>query len=472
MIDNIKKQPTLATLDVKETLEDIAKQLKKVDFQKASYEYMGVKPTKENLTNAKNLNKTDYKIIFIDRLITQLRDIGHPIAFFSGHNRLYTGKYWQKLSLGNLARFLNIAGHKMNVPTLISRDVDFINKCEKQLQMLCFKQENDSQREPLLNFLNGSLKFSEGKYILTEHSEDNLFTYILPYEYNPEATCDKFLSYLNQVIPEKDKQLVLSEFLGSIFSNLKHEKILILYGSGGNGKSVFLLISRAAIGEENVTSFSLESLTDSSGYYRAGLGNSLLNFAGEISTKVNPDEFKKLASGEPTTARSPFGRPYEIKDYGRLAFNCNHLPDVTDNSDGYYRRFLIIPFNLTIPLANQNKNLANEIIQEELPGIMNWILEGLERLHIQNGFTKCVASSEILEWYQSNGNSIESFINDSKEIFTKDKFLATDLRQKYLQYCEENDLKPEAKKTFFRGLTKSELVKKTRVSSGIQYSLN
>ncbi len=468
MSKTTEKYHTQPTQNVNEASSEILKKIKKEDFNKANLIYQNIKSVDPLPT--KGLNRSSYKIIFIDRLYSQLKKLGHPISHFNGYTRLFNGKYWIKLNDEKLAKFLSIAGNKMELPPLISRDVDFIIKCVKQLQMLYYKDKKYSTFESSLNFLNGTLKIENGEFKMFEHSEDDLITYILPYGYDPEAKCEKFQKYLDQVIPDVDKQLVLAEFIASVFSNLKHEKILILLGKGANGKSVFLEISRALLGEFNVSSFSLESLTDSKGYHRAELGDSLLNYAGEISTKVNPDEFKKLASGEPTIARSPREKPFEIKNYGRLAFNCNHLPDITDNSNGFFRRFLIIPFDVSIPTKDQNKNLAKEIIEEELPGIMNWILEGLKRLYLNQGFTECQASNEILEWYKRSGNSIESFIQDSKSILREKKHFAKEMYKMYLEYCKEHDVHYKPEKTFYMNLKKTEL-HKARNAKGIYYYL-
>ena len=57
----------------------------------------------------------------------------------------------------------------------------------------------------------------------------------------------------------------------------------------------------------------------------------------------------------------------------------SELPRANDISNGFYRRFLIVPFNVQIPESRINPNLAQEIISNELTGIMNWVLEGKER---------------------------------------------------------------------------------------------
>ena len=83
-----------------------------------------------------------------------------------------------------------------------------------------------------------------------------------------------------------------------------------------------------------------------------------------------------------------------------MMFCLNELPKTNDISNGFYRRFLIAPFNVQIPKNRINPNLAKEIISHELPGIMNWVLEGRKRL-VRNGkFTDSPVMNKTLEEYK------------------------------------------------------------------------
>jgi putative DNA primase/helicase len=75
-----------------------------------------------------------------------------------------------------------------------------------------------------------------------------------------------------------------------------------------------------------------------------------------------------------------------MTDYAKLIFNCNELPKDVEQTEAYFRRFLIIPFNVTIPEHEQDKELAKKIIDNELSGVFNWVLSGLKRLLMQQRF--------------------------------------------------------------------------------------
>src|SRR5690606_3385386 len=99
----------------------------------------------------------------------------------------------------------------------------------------------------------------------------------------------------------------------------------------------------------NTSQYSLQDLTNDNGYYRAMIANKLVNYASEISGKLEAATFKQLASGETVTARLPYGNPMQISDYARLIFNVNDLPRDVEQTDAFFRRFLIVPFDVTIP---------------------------------------------------------------------------------------------------------------------------
>ena len=83
-----------------------------------------------------------------------------------------------------------------------------------------------------------------------------------------------------------------------------------------------------------------------------------------------------------------------------MVFFLYELPKTKDTSGGYYRRFLIIPFKYIIPKKKVDPLLAKKIIGSELPGIMNWVLEGWKRLVRQQAFTQSRILDKALEDYK------------------------------------------------------------------------
>ena len=77
----------------------------------------------------------------------------------------------------------------------------------------------------------------------------------------------------------------------------------------------------------------------------------MVNYASELNRGLEADTFKQLISGEPIEARLPYGQPFTLTDYAKFIFNCNELPTEVEHTHAFFRRFLIVPFPVTIPEA-------------------------------------------------------------------------------------------------------------------------
>lgn len=372
---------------------------------------------------------------------------------------LYNGAYWQQIEDEIFQKFLGEAAEKQGVEKYNARHYEFRDKLLKQFLSTAYlaapKTDND---KVLINMQNGTFEVTPHGTRLKPFDRSDFISYQLPFEYDPTATAPMFQKYLDRVLPDKERQRVLAEYLGFVFikhgSNaLKEEKALILYGTGANGKSVFFEVVNALLGDENVGSYSLQSLTEEKGYHRAKLANKLVNYASEINGNLEASIFKQLVSGEPVEARLPYGQPFILKQYAKLIFNCNELPKDVEHTNAYFRRFLIIPFDVTIPESEQDKNLHHKIIDNELAGVFNWVLNGLHRLLEQKRFSECEAAKQAVEAYKLESNSVQMFLNDNdlKPHPTAYK-LIKDLYQSYRSYCIEDGMTPFKKSNFIKQL--------------------
>jgi putative DNA primase/helicase len=330
----------------------------------------------------------------------------------------YNGEYWGEIDKENFQRFLGVAAEKMGLDKFTARYFSIREKLFKQFQSTAYlpKPESDPN-SVLINLLNGTFEIKYGVSKLRPFCSDDFLTYQLPFKYDPNAQAPLFFKYLNRVLPDNERQNLLSEYIGYIFikhgsKQLKEEKALILYGTGANGKSVFFEIINALLGAENVSNYSLQSITNDNGYYRAKLANKLLNYSSEISVHLNTTYFKQMVSGEPIEARLPYGNPMTLTQYAKFIFNCNELPKDVEHTDAFFRRFLIIPFDERIPQNEQDKNLHSKIIETELSGIFNWVLSGLSRLLSQKRFSECSAAMNALKKYKEESDTIQMYLNE------------------------------------------------------------
>ena len=425
-------------------LEKLLSQFKKVDFRE--------------LTQLKEQNervgKKHHLITCIEEVLKKAISNNWGICKVNDFIYLFNGAYWKLVEKDEFQLFLGEAAEKMGIDKYDARHYLFREQLFKQFLATAILPKPDFSGDTVLvNLKNGTFEISPKKQILRHPNRQDFLKYQLPFDYNVNAEATLFKKYLNSVQPDMERQNILAEYIGYLFikpSALKLEKALLLYGSGANGKSVFFEIVSALLGgTENVSNYSLQSLTNESGYYRAMLSNKLVNYASEISNKLDTSIFKQLVSGEPIEARLPYGDPFTVTNYAKLIFNCNELPKDAELSNAYFRRFLIVPFDITIPEANQDKQLAQKIINDELSGVFNWVLEGLDRLLSQKKFTTSIAVDKQIECYKRQSDSVLMFLEEDgyeKSIEEHSKF--KEVFGFYKTYCQENGYRSCSTRTF------------------------
>ena len=434
-----------------EILNQLIEQFEPLDFEAMA-----------NPHNAENfkLSNKHYTVLSIENVLQIAENNRWGLCKNHDFIYLFNGTYWDELNKETFQKFLGKAAEKIGVPTFSARYYKFRKELYEQFLGTAYLEPKPPlANRVLINLQNGTFEVSPKGTQLRPFDRSDFLTYQLPFEYNPQAKAPLFEAYLNKVLPDKERQKVLAEYLGFVFikhgsNRLKEEKALILYGTGANGKSVFFEIVSALLGAENTSNYSLQSLTNDNGYFRAKLANKLVNYASEINGKLESAIFKQLVSGEPVEARLPYGEPFTLKQYAKLIFNCNELPKDVEHTNAYFRRFLIIPFDVTIPPQEQDKQLHTKIIEKELSGVFNWVLDGLNRLLEQKRFTDCEAVKQAVEQYKSQSDSVKMFIDENNyQNSPTDYRLIKELYTEYRGYCIEDGFKPVNKSNFIKRLS-------------------
>lgn len=403
--------------------------------------------------DTEKLQKRHYLVLTVQQVLDLAAANDWGLCKHNGFIYLFNGAFWAQLDPDEMEVFLGEAAEKMAVDRFDARHFEFRQKLFRQFLALARLPRPEPPTDTVwVNLQNGTLEIAPTGARLREFRRDDFLTYQLPFAHTPDATAPMFQRFLNEVLPDPERQRVLAEFIAYVFvkpSFLKLEKALILYGGGANGKSVLFEVVEALLGKTNVSNFSLQSLTDENGYSRAKFVGKLLNYASEINGSLEQSRFKQLVSGEPIEARLPYGQPFSATDYGKLVFNCNGLPKDVEQTDAFFRRFLIIPFDVTIPPEKQDKRLAAKIIAAELPGVLNWVLDGLNRLSMQKDFSPCQSAADLLKRYRRESDSVQIFLDESGyQPHPKSCQSLDTLYKDYKIFCHSDGYRPGSKKTF------------------------
>ena len=445
-------------LEIKTILDNLLEKIEKIDFR----ELLG-SDTSDDL----RLTNKHYQVTAIDHILLLAEKYKLGLCKHNESIYLFNGEYWSLVDTNEFKYFLSQAALKMGVPRTDAKFYLFQDHLMKQFlasaNLTCLAMEKNTI---LVNLLNGTYEVDSGEGCLREFNLNDFLTYQLPFEFKPDDKAPLFENYLNRVLPDKGLQAVLSEYIGYIFTkHLKLEKCLLLYGLGANGKSVFFEIINNLLGKENISNFSLGNLSEE--HNRALIADKLLNYGSELRGNIESDVFKQLVSSEPIQCRMKYGNSFVIQDYARLCFNCNELPKNPELSEAYFRRFIIIPFEVTIPENERDPRLANAIIQSELSGVFNWVLKGVTRLIKQNGFTKSDTIKHVINEYKNQSDNVFLFLTEeSYEKTPTNTIPLKNLYPVYRSYCNNDGHRALSKTNFGKRLRTLNVVV-DRKNSGI-----
>ena len=225
--------------------------------------------------------------------------------------------------------------------------------------------------------------------------------------FNPEATCPKFLNFIEEC--KVDNVKVLQESAGyPLLPDYPYQKAVMLLGFGGQGKSVFLKIIIMILGTDNTSAKTLQSLMENR-FATSGLYGMLANISGDIPDMALAETgiFKALTGEDSIDAEKKGKDPFKFWNRAKLLFSANQLPPTKDKTGGFFRRWILISF-LREMVQNPNPHLASELLLET-SGIFNWMLEGARRVKTQ-GFSYTQDADKMAHKYIELSEPVVMFL--------------------------------------------------------------
>jgi len=240
---------------------------------------------------------------------------------------------------------------------------------------------------------NGTLDIKTGEFSESFCADEYHIT-ALPVTYDPKATCSDFRKFLEDVLASKDDILAIEEFLGyMLYKTNTYEIVVLLNGSGSNGKTVLLDVVKLFLGHENITSIPPQQF-EKSNFATAQLQGKLANVCADIPSQMlrYTGLLKMITSTDLIYAEHKNRDPFTFENYAKLIFSCNTVPASYDDSDAFYRRWKIIDLPNTFTPDDEGYVPKDVLMQRltnasEISGILNLALEGLQRLRENHQLT-------------------------------------------------------------------------------------
>jgi putative DNA primase/helicase len=382
---------------------------------------------------------------------------------------VWTGHVWVTADCGEVERFAKQTVGEMysqaaqNDPNERQRLARHALKCEAE-NRLC-AMVNLAETEPnvpvrtsqldsdpwLLNCTNGAIDLSSGR--LLPHNRVNLCTKQVSVAFDPSATCPTWLSFLERIMGGNE---MLIEFLqravGYSLTGMTTEQVLFfLHGFGANGKTTFIEVIRKLLGDyaqqADFNSF-LEKRGD-------GARNDLARLQGaRFVAAVEAGEGRRLAEtvikqatgGDKITARFLYREFFEYTPQFKLFLVANHKPLIAGTDEAIWRRIRLVPFTVTIPPEERDKQLL-EKLQGELVGILAWAVQGCLDWQ-RHGLGEPPEVSDATADYRREMDVLADFLDECCVIEERETVIASDLYQHFKDWCQNSNEIPFSQKKF------------------------
>ena len=301
-----------------------------------------------------------------------------------------------------------------------------------------------------LNLINGMLRWRTGD--LEPHRPDFRSTVQLPVLWDPEATCPVIDEWLVEVL-RHDAHAFVDELLGYLVlnGNPLHTAVLLL-GAGRNGKGTFLRLVTALLGRQNVAAVPLQTLAENR-FAAASLYGKLANICGDLDARMldRSDTFKMATGGDTLHGEHKYGAAFSFEPWCTMLFSANQAPPSRDTSEGYYARWLVVPFtrNLTGKLRPQAEVDAELQAPEELQGLLVRAVIGAQRLMARGRFDPPPSVLEAGAEFRRTTDPVASFAAECLIVGDDLHLPRTRVFERYRTWCEDNGNRPLAASKFY-----------------------
>lgn len=285
------------------------------------------------------------------------------------------------------------------------------------------KRKHFRPPERKINLQNGVYDLEKEE--LENHKPEYYFTYKVPVRYDIQSSCPNINEFLEDVVRSEEDVKTLREIAGYLLlPDYPIPKAFMLLGKGNNGKSRYLDLLRNLVGDENIVEKGLQDLDGRFGTHE--LQGKIGCIDDDLSSKKISEEaagtMKKLTGGSRIGAEVKYGGHYNFYNYAKLLFSANELPITTDDTDGFYRRWMIVEFPYKFvenpdsadPMQKKGKpkkQLIDEITQEkELEGFLWWAIEALKDVLENDQFTYAPTTQESREKWKEYSVPLVKFI--------------------------------------------------------------
>jgi putative DNA primase/helicase len=292
---------------------------------------------------------------------------------------------------------------------------------------------------------NGILNLQTGK--IEEPNPDNFVVTRIPVKFDPEAKCPEIDKFMLGVLPQDTvRQMVHESIAYTLHQARPIHKAMLAVGPPETGKSTFLKMVRKFLGKENVSDVALQVLCEQR-FASAELYLKLANMSADLPQRAlkSIGTFNMAIGDDPITGEHKHAEFFSFEPYAKHFYSCNNIPEASDDSGAYFRRWNIFEFTISFTGEKRDTNILNKITTPtELSGLLNRCLKDLPELLKRGHFLVDTETSKIREKYILKSNSTHAFIEKKlQQSLSYDDYIdKATLYRTYVQFCTDLDERP------------------------------
>lgn len=330
----------------------------------------------------------------------------------------------------------------------------------------------------ILNCQNGTLDLETMDF--HEHRPDDRLTRKIGAEYDPEARCDRWERFLNEIQQgDADTIRFIREWIGyCLTGSTREECAVILHGRGTrNGKSTLCEVISALFGDY-ATTINPATLAEGRTGNSSGPSPDIAKLRGvrwvqvpepDKNMVLNAAKLKTMTGGDSLTARFLHENEFVFKPEFKITVNTNYLPIINDLTLFKSNRIRLVPFYQHFEGANQDKDLKIKLsTKRNLSGVLNWALAGLKDFQ-ENGLQVSTGMKDAVREYERSSDKLGQFIEDClpEHADPEHKIKASEAYDEYTAWCRRNGVFAEGKTRWREGLRDRGIeVRRGRPSAG------
>ncbi len=307
----------------------------------------------------------------------------------------------------------------------------------------------------LFNILNGTIDLRTQR--LLPHRQSDYLTKKAGVRFDPVADCPQWLAFLDRIFVGNQSLIgFVRRLFGYCLTGLLTEHIIvILYGTGANGKSTLLSVLRSLAGDYAYhcrPDVFTAKRNDSQGFEMVPLAGARVVTASETGAGRRLDEalVKEMTGGEPITCAPKYGDFFSFQPAFKPLLATNHKPEIRGADEGIWRRVLLLPFVVTIPEAERDRDLSDKL-KSELSGILNWTLQGVKEFLATGLGTPDEGRSATAD-YRAEQDVLANWIEERCTLGSQESDEYASLYKDYVTWCEANKDEPINKTRFSSSL--------------------